>query len=167
MVTICARCKEETFWHESAIVYPLGVRPGTPPMDEMPDAVKAIYEEARAVGAVSPRSAVALLRLALQMLVDELVPGPGQINDKIGTLVEKGLDPRVQQAMDVLRVYGNNAAHPGQIEVDGGGETLPALFALLNMIVEHVIVRAASVRTLYDTLPDGARAAIDRRDKKT
>lgn len=130
----------------------------------MPDDVKAVYDEAREVGALSPRSAVALLRLALQMLVDDLVSGHEAINAKIGTLVSRGLDPNVQKAMDVLRVYGNNAVHPGQIEVDAETDTLPALFALLNMIVDQVIVRAESVRGLYESLPAGARAAIDKRD---
>lgn len=160
----CARCSAITIWHGGALIYPRGVRPGIPPLEAMPDDVKAVYDEAREVGALSPRSAVALLRLALQMLVDDLVSGHEAINAKIGTLVSRGLDPNVQKAMDVLRVYGNNAVHPGQIEVDAETDTLPALFALLNMIVDQVIVRAESVRGLYESLPAGARAAIDKRD---
>lgn len=162
--TRCARCSEFSLWRHGGIVYPRGIRPGVPPLEEMPDDVKAVYEEAREVGALSPRSAVALLRLALQMLVDDLVEGSAPINGKIGTLVKQGLDPNVQQAMDILRIYGNNAVHPGQIEVDADPGTLPALFALLNMIVDQVIVRAASVKALYASLPADARAAIDKRD---
>jgi hypothetical protein len=100
------------------------------------------------------------------MLIDDLVPGPGQINHKIGELVKRGLDPNVQQAMDVLRVYGNNAVHPGQIEVEAESQTVDALFVLLNMIVEQVIVRAAQVKRLYESLPQSALEAIERRDGK-
>jgi hypothetical protein len=166
MASKCARCDEATIWHNGVIVHPRGVLPGVAPLEEMPDNVRTVYEEAREVGAISTRSAVALLRLALQMLVDDLVPGPGKIDQKIGELVKRGLDPKVQQAMDVLRVYGNNAVHPGRIEVEAEPQALDALFVLLNMIVEQVIVRAAQVTTLYESLPQGALKAIERRDGK-
>lgn len=162
--TECARCGQVAMWHHSTLMWPAGIRPGTPPLPEMPEDVQAVYEEARQVAAVSPRAGVALLRLALQMLVDDLVTGTANIYDKIGDLVKRGLDPNVQKAMDVLRFYGNNAVHPGQIEVDSEPNTLPALFALLNLIVEHVIVRAQSVQALYETLPERQREAIAKRD---
>lgn len=130
----------------------------------MPEAVQDIYEEARAVYELSPRSCGALLRLALQVLVDELEPGSGSINKKIGRLVERGLDPTIQKAMDVLRVIGNNSVHPGSIALEEEVDTIPFLFEMLNLIVHHVVSRPRQVEELFNALPDGAREAIRERD---
>lgn len=130
----------------------------------MPSNVHAIYEEARAIGARSPRSAAALLRLSLEQLVNDLEPGSGSLNDKIGQLVAKGLDPALQQAMDALRVYGNNGAHIGEIDLADGQQTVDALFWLLNIVVEQVVTRPKRIAQLYEALPPGAIDSIQRRD---
>ncbi|MBO3095844.1 DUF4145 domain-containing protein [Cellulomonas dongxiuzhuiae] len=130
----------------------------------MPDDVRRIFEEAREVSAVSPRSAAALLRLALQVLINDLEPGNGTLDVKIGRLVARGLSQEVARAMDVVRVIGNNAVHPGLIEMGGDVTPVPAMFTLLNLIVEQVIVRKAEVDRLFDSLPGGSREAIARRD---
>lgn len=130
----------------------------------MPEEVAAIYEEARQTFSVSPRSAAALLRLATQMLVDNLVDGNLPLDRKIGRLVQRGLDPTLQQALDVLRVIGNNAVHPGQIAIDGESGQVGKLFDLLNLVVEQFISRERVVADLFADLPEGPREAISRRD---
>lgn len=163
-VSLCVRCGEVAVWKAEQLISPSGVRLGTQAPEEMPPRVKALYDEAREVSTISPRSAAALLRLALQYLVDELVPGQDDTHTKIGTLVASGLDPRVQKAMDTLRVIGNNAVHPGQIDLDEDPTLVPGLFNLLILIVDHLIVRPAEVDRLYGSLPPGAVQAIERRD---
>lgn len=160
----CAHCRKAAMWHGEELVYPYGVKLGAEPLEGMPEEVAALYDEARDVSARSPRSAAALLRLALQVLLDELQPGAGSINDKIGALVKSGLDERVQQAMDALRVIGNNALHPGEIDVTEDDSLVPGLFVVVNMIVEQMIVRPAQVAALYSAIPQGAADAIERRD---
>lgn len=54
--------------------------------------------------------------------------------------------------------------HPGEILIDGDEELVPALFALLNLIVHHVLSRPQQVDSLFESLPESARKAIDRRD---
>ncbi len=162
--SVCAHCQRVAMWHEAQLIYPEGLRLGSEPIEGMPDAVVALYNEARDVSTRSPRSAAALLRLALQLLLDEIRPGKGQINDKIGALVKDGLDVRVQQAMDALRVIGNNALHPGEIDIEEDDSLVPGLFAVINMIVEQMILRPAQVAALYDAIPQGAADAIRRRD---
>jgi hypothetical protein len=161
----CANCNEPSLWFRGAMVYPVGVRSGAPASDRMPDDVLHLYNEARDVSGLSPRSAAALLRLALQVLVDGLEPGSGALNDKIGRLVKKrGLGPDVTKAMDIIRVIGNNGVHPGEIKVEEDDRLLPTLFGLVNLVVQELIVRPEEIDALFDTLPTGAREAIDRRD---
>lgn len=160
----CSRCREFGWWRGREMIYP-GERFGPQPHEDMPGSVRALYEEAREVGTVSKRSAAALLRLALQILIDEIEPGSGSINDKVAALVRSGLDPQVQQAMDTVRIVGNNAVHPGQIDLDDEPEWVPVLFVLLNLIVEQVVSRPRQVADLFAALPATAQAQVARRDQ--
>ena len=129
----------------------------------MPDAVRADYGEAAIIAAQSPRGAAGLLRLAIQKLVNELEP-TRDLNAGIGKLVERGLDPTVQQALDVVRVVGNNALHLGEMDVNDSPQTAMALFGLVNEITEAMIARPRRIAELYGSLPKGARAAVAKRD---
>jgi hypothetical protein len=163
----CTSCQEPILWKgtedDSDMIYPRAIL-GEAPSADMPNDVQAIYDEARRVASVSRRSAAALLRLALQMLVDQLEPGPGPINAKIGQMVQRGLHPQTQQAMDVLRVVGNNAVHPGQINLDDDPALLPGLFRLTNVIVDQMISIPKHAQSLFNSLPQQARDQISRRD---
>ena len=132
----------------------------------MPEDVKEDYEEARLVVEVSPRSAAALLRLALQKLMRHLGESGENLNDDIANLVKKGLPEKIQKALDALRVIGNNAVHPGELDLRDDKETALALFELLNMIVEVMITQPKKVNEIYDKLPKGAKEAIKKRDNK-
>ena len=137
---------------------------GPSPHVEMPEKVRGDYEEARMIVGQSPRGACALLRLATQKLADNLVEGAANLDTKIGTLVSEGLAPEVAQALDVLRVVGNNAVHPGEMMLDDDVGTATALFECVNLIVEDRIARPERVSALFSKLPQGARDAIQRRD---
>jgi len=165
MIAHCTSCPKPSIWAEDFMIYPLD-RQGDEPHEEMPSTVRDIYEEARATAPVSRKSAAGLLRLGLQLLVDDLEPGSGSIDAKIGALVTRGLDPHVQQAMDVLRVVGNESVHPGTIDLNTDDDLLPALFRLVNLIVEQVIARPRHVADLFAKLPPGKLEAIQRRDGK-
>ncbi|MFI5611085.1 DUF4145 domain-containing protein [Amycolatopsis sp. NPDC051903] len=161
----CRHCHSVALWsHDQKLVWPDRSKFGPSPNPDMPKEVRKLYEEARAVFPISPRSSGALLRLALQVLIDTLEPGKKTINEKIRRLVARGLEPTTKKAMDVLRVVGNNAVHPGEIELDGDDDLIPALFALLNLVVHHVLSRPKQVDSLFDSLPESARTAIERRD---
>jgi hypothetical protein len=128
----------------------------------MPDNTRAVYEEAQGIVEDSPRGAAALLRLAIQYLCADLGEH-GKLDDAIGNLVSRGLPKQVQQALDTVRVVGNNAVHPGEIDVDDR-ETAGALFDLLNLITEYMIALPDQVDNLYQSLPQGARDHVDKRD---
>lgn len=159
----CHKCDGILIWYKGSIVAPTV---STAPFhhDEMPKPVVEIYEEARSVFEISPRSAAALLRLALQVLCGELGYSQAKLDAAIGAMVKNGLSVQVQQALDVVRVIGNNAVHPGQINVNDGRDIAVGLFALMNYIVERMIAEPKKIETLFSALPDGAKAAIQRRD---
>ena len=129
----------------------------------MPETVRADYEEAATIYIRSPRGAAALLRLAIQKLMVHLGQSGKNINDDIASLVSKGLPIQIQQALDVVRVTGNNAVHPGQIDVNDH-EVIEQLFPLINVIVDYQISLPARIQEMYDALPVGTRGAIQKRD---
>jgi hypothetical protein len=163
----CHNCEKHSFWREEVmggrLIDPV-VGGGPRPHVDMPEDARNDYEEARTIVALSPRGACALLRLAVQKLCGELGESGENIDKDIANLVDKGLDIEVQQALDSLRVIGNNAVHPGEMDLTDDTETATALFSLLNFIVEDRIAQPKKRRAIFDKLPEGAKAAIRRRD---
>lgn len=162
--SFCTHCKEPTIWLGEKIIYPTT---GEFPLanSDLYDDVKEIYAEASTIAQQSPRAACALLRLAVQMLLEHLGE-KGTIHDGIKNLVNKGLDPQIQQALDTLRVTGNHAVHPGVIDVDDITNVQP-LFSLINIIADALISQPKRVQETYNSLlPDKDRNAIDKRDKR-
>jgi hypothetical protein len=160
----CYPCKGFALWVEDKIIYP---RHNSEIIahDEMPDSVKADFNEAASIVDMSPRGAAALLRLCIQKIMPDLGATEGDLNDNIASLVKKGLETDIQQAMDVLRVIGNNAVHPGQIDLKDDKATALKLFDLLNLIVERRIATPNKIKGLFEGLPPGAREQIEKRDK--
>jgi hypothetical protein len=160
----CDHCNDFSVWLRGNLLYPnKGEAPQ--PNPDLPETVKDIYLEASSISSTSPRGSAALLRLAVQVLCVELGEEGKNINADIASLVKKGLPERVQQALDIVRVTGNNAVHPGQIDVDDPAVT-SNLFELLNVITEYTISMPNKINSVYGTLPDKALEAINKRDKK-
>ena len=105
-----------------------------------------------------------MIRLAIQMLCKCLGKSGKNLNDDIRDLVADGLDRRIQKSLDIVRVIGNNAVHPGQIDLMDNRATAESLFGLLNLIAEKMISEPKHVDEIYAGLPESARKAIDKRD---
>ncbi|QXE17642.1 DUF4145 domain-containing protein [Clostridium sp. 001] len=88
------------------------------------------------------------------------------MNEDIGSLVKKGLDSKVQKALDTVRVIGNNAVHPGTIDLNDNKDIAYSLFGLLNFIVQQMITQPKEIENLFKTLPDNAKLAINKRDSE-
>jgi len=113
----------------------------------------------------SPRGAAALLRLAIQKLCLHLGGKGENINEDIKLLVkEKGLPEPARHALDAIRVVGNNAVHPGEMNVDDTPDVVAKLFAALNFVVQTTITVPKEMEALYGVIPAGAQAAADKRD---
>lgn len=160
----CSNCNNNTIWVNGKYVYP-DILPEEANSD-MPDSVKQLYNEAGSIYNKSPRAACALLRLAIDKFCRELGEDDRDINKNIGSLVQKGLPQQVQQALDIVRVIGNKAVHPGVIAFDVDDEnTALLLMNLLNIITQHMISDPEQINDIFKKLPSSAKESIEKRDE--
>lgn len=161
----CVLCKKWTIWYQDEMIYPKSSNVPMPHPD-LPHDCSLIYEEARAVYGVSKRASAALIRLALEHLVRGLCPNGKNINDCIKQLVSNGLPIQIQQAMDVCRVVGNEAVHPGEIDINESPEVAYQLFELVNLIVDNQITQPRKIAEMFEALPESKKEGIKNRDGK-
>lgn len=138
------------------------------PHPNMSNTIREDYQEAKRIFNLSSRSAAALLRLALQKLCAELGEKGRDINYDIAELVKKGLPTHIQQALDIVRVVGNEAVHPGQIDIRDNPEIAKELFNLINEIVEDRIGMAQKqtrISKIYNSLPESKLKGISERGR--
>ena len=133
---------------------------------DLTDDIKFDYLEASLILNKSPRGAAALLRLCIQKICLELNAKGKTINENIADLVSKGMPVKVKQALDTLRVIGNDAVHPGVINLNDNLETALKLFKLVNLIAYHFITEPQEVEQLFNSLPEKAKDSIKKRDSK-
>jgi hypothetical protein len=159
----CNSCGAPTIWLNRTIIFPLESTAERPSPD-LPEDVHHDFEEARAIANRSPRGAAALLRLGIQKLCRHLGEPGHNINADIASLVAKGLPSRVQQALDSVRVIGNEAVHPGSIDLKDDLDTVSRLFKLVNFIAHKMITEPREIDELYSSLPADKLAGIAKRD---
>lgn len=145
------------------MIYPKKI-PVEQPNADLSDEIKRDYLEAANVLSDSPRSAAAILRLALQKLCKQLGESGENINTDIGNLVKKGLNPAIQKSLDALRITGNNAVHPGELDLIEDTERATKLFGLLNFIAQKMITELKEIDSFYSGLPEDALKAVEKRD---
>lgn len=164
LIAKCRHCELPSIWLSEKMVYPLT---GNVEManSDLPDDIKNDYNEAKDIVNISPRGAAALLRLAVQKLCIHLGEKGTNINDDIKSLVKKGLPQTMQQALDSVRVVGNNAVHPGKIDLNDNIEIAYALFGFVNIICEMLISQPKKVKEYYEKhIPENIRNGIEKRD---
>ena len=163
--SFCAHCRRFSIFHDEKLIFPrLFTTP--PPHVDIPEKIKSEYEEARAILNDSPRGAAAMLRLAVQKLCDYLEQKPVNLNECIGKWVKAGLDKRVQEALDSVRVIGNHAVHPGTIDLNDNREIAVSLFEVFNFIIEKKISDEKRMAELYEkVIPEDEKRKISKRDE--
>lgn len=164
-IAFCSKCNKYSIWHEKKMVFPT-LSNAPMPNPDLFDDVKSDYLEARNILSDSPRGAAAILRLSIEKLCKKLGDPSLSLDENIGKLVkEKGLSPRIQKALDSVRVIGNNAVHPGRIDLNDNPKTANTLFQLVNVIAQQLITDEKEVDDLFDkSLSDGEKNHIKKRD---
>lgn len=164
-VSVCYTCSQPAIWLHDALLYP-SIMTGPAPNPDLSEDVMHDYNEARTILDLSPRGAAALLRLAVEKICIELNANGNTMDQRIADLVAKGLPDEVQQALDTVRVIGNESVHPGQMDLRDDRETASTLFDLVNFIAADRISRPKQIEKLYGMLPETKRKAIAARDAK-
>ncbi|WP_158618453.1 DUF4145 domain-containing protein [Aeromonas salmonicida] len=160
----CHNCEDISIWISDKLIHPVSSGVALP-NEDMPDDIKADFEEARSVFVASPRASAALLRLCIQKLCIHLGETTGKIDSDIASMVKKGLSPLVQQSLDIVRVIGNESVHPGSIDLNDDRDTAEQLFTIVNIIVMQMISQPKIVNEMYAGLPVGKLKGIQQRDK--
>jgi hypothetical protein len=164
VTSLCNACQNEAVFVNGLLVHPRQVEV-SPPHIDMPQKIMADYNEAAQILAASPRGAAALLRLAVQKLLPLIGATKNDINQQIAELVANGtLTSMMQKALDSLRVIGNEAVHPGTMDLSDDVETATSLFQLLNFIVDKSITEPKLVDELFASLPEAKLKGIENRD---
>ncbi|HFZ5136831.1 TPA: DUF4145 domain-containing protein [Campylobacter jejuni] len=152
----CFSCKRSMIWYlkdeNPKIFFPREV--AIPPEENMPGNVKEIYEEASLVLSDSPRAACALLRLALQKLMKYLKENiqiynglkNRNINEDIEEIINIGnfyqdQKEMLEKAMNSVRLIGNKASHPSELDINDNPEIANTLFEMINFIVGEIITK--------------------------
>lgn len=182
----CARCHRKSYWlnEEKSIFADIKRNQKLPqeivagkmifpalsnaplPHQSIPENCRKDFIEAREIFNISPRASAALLRLSLQKLCQHLGYSGKNINEDVTAMVHNGLPVEVQQMMDYVRVTGNNAVHPGELDINDTPELTLAMFEFINEIVDTMIAKPEKIKAMYEKLPESIRKNIDNRDKK-
>ena len=64
-----------------------------------------------------------------------------------------------------MRVIGNEAVHPGQLDLRDQPATATQLCSLLNVIADAMITQPKVIESLYAGLPETKLQQIEKRDK--
>ena len=165
-IAICEACEYFSIWVNKKIVCPKKISIDLP-NEDLNDDIKSLYLEASNIFPDSPKGSTALLRLALQKLLMQIGKKGKNLNNDIKELVEEGLSDKIQKALDLVRVIGNNAVHPGTIDLDDNSDVALKLFKILNIIANEMITKPKEISELYnDLIPDETKEHINQRDKK-
>jgi hypothetical protein len=172
---ICRACSDGSVWkqfdRQDNIRYKLRlvdpILPNAPVATaDMPEDVRADFEEARLVTNFSPRASAALLRLALQKLCRHLGEPGKHIDTDIRSLAKRPeFGERLVKAADTLRITGNNAVHPGEMSGEDIDNVSMGLFELLNLIVQSGITEPKKWDAMYDSLPEKPRKSAENKDR--
>ena len=160
----CDHCEKLALWKDLKIIYPRSITVESPNPD-MPEVAKGLYMESAQILQDSPRASAALLRLALQEILNKVVKGGknNDINENIRILSQQE-DETTQKALDLIRLKGNDAVHCGEKKIEE--ETAEYMFNLINIIVQKIISDKKRIYDSYNNIPESKKKSIERRDSK-
>lgn len=164
LFSYCLNCEKQSIFVGGQLVYPK-INQVEKPNDDLPEEVKTIYMEAANIADASPRASAALLRVALQQLLDHLGRKEKNLSDAIENFLQEKSDRSIQQAMKVVRITGNHATHPGKIDFSENPEMAHNLFWIINFIADRVLTDERKIKQMHESLPGRDRAHSDKKDE--
>ncbi|EHC5633111.1 TPA: DUF4145 domain-containing protein [Campylobacter coli] len=152
-IAFCNHCKKYSIWlnETKEMLYPKTINVPLP-NEDLKENIKQIYNEAAIILNDSPRAACALMRLALQELMKELGEKGKDLASDILNLKNKGLDEQIIKACEIVRIVGNNAVHPGIIDINDNPEIAYCLFEMINLIAEKLITQKIKTEKLFNKI---------------
>lgn len=148
-ISECRNCNKLAIWLSGRMIYPESLK--TQPNEDMPTKAKEFFNEAQSIIGRSPRAATALLRLALEEIVNELNGTGKNLNEKIQSL---SLPQDLLTLFEACRLYGNQAAHPGIIDFseENSSDIAYNLSNFINVIVSLKISPYIQAKALIKEL---------------
>jgi hypothetical protein len=136
-VSRCSNCKGFAIWVRDRLVFPIevGEAPHTIEADfeevgedvqEPAESVEEVledFEEAAAILNKFPRGAAALTRICIQRMMPLVKGNAKNPDENFSSLVRKGLEVEIQQAMDVLQVVGKSPLQLSEVDLEEENET--------------------------------------------
>lgn len=152
MIGTCRNCDKLTIWlgddyDEKSMVYPTTGNAKLP-NEYMPEYIQKDYCEARDIVSRSPRAACVLLRLCIEKICDEQEAEGDSLAKKIEKMMEKGISLEINDAFTSVRIIGNDAAHPREINLADDIDTATMLFDIVNYIVEDIYAKQARIKEI-------------------
>jgi hypothetical protein len=156
----CLQCNKLSFWYKGEMVYPDLIMLPEANYD-LPEDIKKIYNQAALISKKSPAASAGLLRLAIQKLCVHLGEKGKNLNDDIKNLIEKkSLPEKIEKAFHIVRVIGNEALHPGEIDINDDEEIAFKLFEIVNIIGDYTITQPGKIDKIYNKLPENKRKSL-------
>ena len=155
-VSKCSHCGNIVIWDQKNMLKP--AKMAVPdPSEDVPKDIKEIYIEAGKVLIYSARASGALMRLALELLLQQINKNDLKLNENVNKMKESNISGPLIKALTILRVNGNDIMHTGVINIFEKKEDITYLFDLFNMIVEELITRPKKLDESYSRIPESKR----------
>ena len=126
----CHSCNGFALWVGERLTFPINV-------DKTPALAEEDFEEAAAILTKSPRGATALMRVCIQKLMPLLKQDGKNLDDWMSSLVRKGLEVDIQQAMEVLQILKNDLVQPTSLDTQEDKEMALRFVDSLKAILER------------------------------
>jgi hypothetical protein len=167
-VSRCYNCKGFTVWVRDRLVFPVRVEEAPPDIVELDfeevandvqgtvenvqerdehvqtnaeDVESEDFEEAAAILNKFPRGAAALTRICIQKMMPLVKGNAKNLDENFSSLVRKGLEVEIQQAMDVLQVVRKSPLQPSEVDLKEENETAKKVLNSLRDILERRMLK--------------------------
>jgi hypothetical protein len=168
-VSRCYNCKGFTVWVRDRLVFPIKVEEAPPDIVEVDfeevandvegtveaqesdehvqtnaedvEEASGDFEEAAAILNKFPRGAAALTRICIQKMMPLVKGNAKNLDENFSSLVRKGLEVEIQQAMDVLQVVRKSPLQSSEVNLAEENETTKNFFNSLRNILERRMLK--------------------------